>query len=1051
MTYFDLKSALITNPLMIESDRLLTEAIALMSQGQKSDYVLIKQQEKAIGIITHSDIIDLLIQPQSLEFLTVKDVMKSPLITIFETEIADFLHCWQILKQHQINHLPVINQEEQIIGLLTSKNLQEINYLEQQKLQQELSNLKYALDQACIVSMTDAQGIITYVNEHFCQISGYTQEQLIGKTHQLIKSDYHSPCFFQQLWQTIRSAKVWQGEICNRSKSGKLYWVETTIVPFLDHKNRPIQYLSIRFDITATKLGQKAVDQENIFRRKIMENIAEGLCVCQSITEYPYVHFTVWNQQMEKITGYTIEEINRLGWYQTLYPDAQIQAKVIARMDRMRQGDNIKNEEWEIQSKDGQKHIISISTTILAAYNERTYIMALMQDITERKQAEKALKISENWYRQMFNTSVVGMVIADFQGNMIEANDCFLKMLGYTRAELESGMIRWNEMTPPEYHTQDQAAVEHFKKYGYVNPWQKEYYRKDGSRIPILIGVALLPESDHETISVIVDLTQQKIAQQENQQLKERLEWILCTTPAVIYTCQPHSRSKITFISDNIYHITGYQSEHFLLEENFWLNHVHPEDASKILLDFTQIFEKGLFSCEYRFLCADQTYHWIRDELRLIRDDQGNPLELVGYCADISDRKEYEVKLQQTNLELQRATRLKDEFLTTMSHELRTPLNAILGLSEALGDQLFGTMNEQQLKAIKTIIESGNHLLALINDILDLAKIEADKIKLNLAPTCINNLCQSSLKFIQQQALEKRITLNKEIPENLPDLLIDERRIRQVLINLLNNAVKFAPTGGKISLKVEFSSGNNDSLIVKNSKSKRQMSFTITDNGIGISEENIAKLFQPFMQIDSSLNRQYNGTGLGLALVKKLVELHDGQVKVESQIGEGSSFTFCLPCDQLYLEKTENLKQITLKKLENNPINYQINQNPLILLAEDNEANILTVSSYLKAKGYQMILAKNGQEALDLVNSQKPDLILMDISMPKVNGFTAIQTIRQNSNPDLANIPIIALTALAMPGDRQKCLEAGANDYLAKPIKLTQLFHIIQEVLIKMS
>ena len=411
--------------------------------------------------------------------------------------------------------------------------------------------------------------------------------------------------------------------------------------------------------------------------------------------------------------------------------------------------------------------------------------------------------------------------------------------------------------------------------------------------------------------------------------------------------------------------------------------------------------------------------------------------------TELAERHRAEVRLTETNAqlgisnqELARATRLKDEFLANMSHELRTPLNAILGMTEGLQEAAFGIINEPQRKALQTIERSGSHLLELINDILDVAKIEAGQIILECSPISVAHLCQSSLTFIKQQVFQKRIQLELKLPMQLPDLLVDERRIRQVLINLLNNAVKFTPEGGQICLEV--------SPAPERSSPSPRLRIAVTDTGIGIAPENLKKLFQPFIQIDSALNRQYEGTGLGLALVKRLVELHGGSVGLTSEIGVGSCFTIELPCTPVSTRQPEPIPPATLG-LTPSPAGETTAQPPLILLAEDNEANINTVSSYLRAKGYRILLAKNGQEAIDLAKAHQPHLILMDIQMPEIDGLEATRQIRLD--PNLIEIPIIALTALAMTGDREKCLEAGATDYLTKPVRLKQLATTIQQFL----
>jgi signal transduction histidine kinase len=474
-----------------------------------------------------------------------------------------------------------------------------------------------------------------------------------------------------------------------------------------------------------------------------------------------------------------------------------------------------------------------------------------------------------------------------------------------------------------------------------------------------------------------------------------------------------------------------------------WANAVHPDDLHTTETILQQAILGQLeFDYEFRVIHPDQSIHFIKAYGKVKRDSQGNAESMIGVNFDVSDRKQSETKLQLANEELKRATRLKDEFLANMSHELRTPLNSILGMNEGLQEGIFGHINERQIQVLQTIESSSTHLLTLINDILDVAKIESGQVTLELTATDLDSLCNSSLAFIKQQSLTKRIQLIPRIPKYLPEIMLDERRIRQVLINLLNNAVKFTLEGGTITLEVsqvqlESSTTNLTPL--------NYIKIAVIDTGIGISAENIQKLFQPFIQIDSALNRQYTGTGLGLALVKRLVELHGGTIELTSEVGVGSCFAINLPInigDPAIEEQTEQdlsgESQIGQSQTEGLI-------SPLILLAEDNEANIATFSSYLEAKGYRILLATDGQQVIDFAKAEQPDLILMDIQMPVIDGLEAIKQIRLD--PNLVNIPIIALTALAMEGDRDRCLAAGANDYLSKPIKLKQLNLLIQQVL----
>jgi len=392
-------------------------------------------------------------------------------------------------------------------------------------------------------------------------------------------------------------------------------------------------------------------------------------------------------------------------------------------------------------------------------------------------------------------------------------------------------------------------------------------------------------------------------------------------------------------------------------------------------------------------------------------------------------------ELSAANAELARAARLKDEFLASMSHELRTPLNTVLGLSETLQEQLYGPLNKRQHKSLRSIEKSGRHLLALINDILDVSKIEAGKLGLEIGPVSVELVCQASLGLTKQIAQKKRLKVSSSFDSAVEIVQADQRRLKQILVNLLSNAVKFTPEGGAISLEVV---GDVE---------REAVHFTVWDTGIGISPEEMERLFQPFVQLDSSLSRQYTGTGLGLALVRRLTELHGGGVSVESEVGKGSRFTVSLPW-QGPAGAVEPVGEPELAEA-GTPLAVGAAQRPeaerpLILLAEDNEESINTIQDYLLAKGYRVVVARDGAEAIERAREERPELIVMDIQMPGMDGLEATWRLRADAAQSVATVPIIALTALAMPGDRERCLAAGANEYLSKPVSLKGLVKVIE-------
>ena len=383
-------------------------------------------------------------------------------------------------------------------------------------------------------------------------------------------------------------------------------------------------------------------------------------------------------------------------------------------------------------------------------------------------------------------------------------------------------------------------------------------------------------------------------------------------------------------------------------------------------------------------------------------------------------------ELSLANAELSRVMQSKDDFLSAMSHELRTPLNAILGLSESLCEGVYGGLTDKQSKSINTIAESGHHLLSLINDLLDIAKIGAGKMDLDWTNSNLEDLCKSSMRFISGLASKKKISISLLTDPIASTIHADQRRLKQILVNLLSNAVKFTEAGGHISLQTRTNTERN------------AIEISVTDNGIGISNSDIERLFRPFTQLDSKLSRQYAGTGLGLSLVLQLAELHGGSVEVKSELGKGSCFTVSLPWSE---SKSHSPQAAPASKDLGISTDRVAAKGPLILLVDDNEINLSTVGDYLRAQDFCVILARNGLEAIQVVRERKPQLVLMDIQLPVMDGIDAISILR--ADPTLKSLPILALTSRAMVGDRERCIEAGANDYLTKPVQLKQLTHVI--------
>ncbi len=348
--------------------------------------------------------------------------------------------------------------------------------------------------------------------------------------------------------------------------------------------------------------------------------------------------------------------------------------------------------------------------------------------------------------------------------------------------------------------------------------------------------------------------------------------------------------------------VTGYSEEEFQQNSQLWYDIVYTKDLDVVLAHNESILRKRKVGpLEHRIIRKDGAVRWIKNTPVLHCNQQGDLTSYDALIQDITERKESELaleaeraslaqrveertfELKHANAELARAARMKDEFLATMSHEFRTPLHTILGMTEALQEEIFGSLVPKQQDALRDIHESGCHLLSLIKDILDLAKIGAGKLSLYMTEVSVDSLCRASLRFIKQGAMKKQVQVSFAQNCDIASLKADERRLKQILVNLLSNAVKFTPGGGKIGLDVD------------GSQAQGWISFTVWDTGIGIAEENIDRLFQPFVQLDGTLARKHSGTGLGLSLVARMVEMHGGSVEVESESGQGSRFIVTMP------------------------------------------------------------------------------------------------------------------------------------------------------------
>jgi PAS domain S-box-containing protein len=631
--------------------------------------------------------------------------------------------------------------------------------------------------------------------------------------------------------------------------------------------------------------------------------------------------------------------------------------------------------------------------------------------------------------RDLYDHAPIGYHSLDENGRFVMINQTELEWLGRTSEEMV-GRPFMDFVTPASVIVFQQNFPA-FKKRGWVRDLEFEMIRKDGTTFPILVNATLINDESGRYFmsrSAVFDNSERKKAEQALRDSEEQNRLLFEESPDAVILLDEAGR--VVRSNHAFEAISGYTAKQLIGHTLASLGMLSAAEAGQLAATVTRALQSSVDFASVELKLKRSSGEVRSVGVRMFGLKLFGRQHYLTTIRDITVEKQAAENLRFANAEMERAMRLKDEFLANMSHELRTPLNAILGISESLTEQVAGPLNDKQLRYVNTVVESGQHLLELINDILDLAKVNAGRIELDITKVNVSTVAQSSLRMIRELAQKKGLEVQIEIDQAVNLVWADERRLKQMLVNLLSNAVKFTPEGGRIGLEV------------RGDQRDQILTFAVWDTGIGIEQNDLRLLFQPFVQLDAGLTRGSQGTGLGLVLVSQMARLHGGSISVESEPGKGSRFTIAIPW--VMGNQTEVLAPQTVAQPVQPPA---APTRSTILLVEDTEAVTMLIHDYLESHGYQVVTARDGYEGIEKTREIHPDLILMDVMMPELDGFETARRIR--SELALTDVPIIALTALAMPGDRERCLAAGMNDYMSKPIRLKEFLDFIEKYLPK--
>ncbi|HSB61481.1 MAG TPA: PAS domain S-box protein, partial [Vicinamibacteria bacterium] len=681
----------------------------------------------------------------------------------------------------------------------------------------------------------------------------------------------------------------------------------------------------------------------------------------------------------------------------------------------------------------------ALGRQVVAQLRLRLQVRDLERAIAERRRAEEALQSTGELQQAILDGANFTIISTTPDGTILSFNAAAERMLGYAAEELVG------RATPAIFHDAGEVALraqelsrelgrkvepdfEAFvakARLGRPDENEWTYVRKDGSRFSVRLSVTALYDGEGGRgikgfLGIGSDITERKEAEEELRASEARYRYLVDHANDIIY--RTDTRGRFVFFNPTATRVLEYSDED--LARRHYLDVVHPDHREAAERFYGRQLRERIPTTYYETPVVTRrgTPVWIGQNVQLIEED-GHVAGFQAVARDITERKRAEIDLAIAKEAAEAASRAKSSFLASVSHEIRTPLNAILGAAELLGES---PLSEDQRKLVALFRHAGEDLLVLINDLLDLSKIEAESLELERIPFDLGDLVGRVLDLMRLRARQKGLAIEGLVSPAAPAWLVgDPTRLRQVLVNLLGNAVKFTEAG-RVGLRVEAEDDGGD-------QGASVLRFSVEDTGIGIPPENQGSIFDQFTQVDSSTTRKYGGTGLGLAISRRLVELMGGHIWVESALGRGSTFRFTARFGRMPANAAVAGPSPPAEKPA--PAALPADRTLSILLVDDSEQNRLVVQAFLRPSGCALDTAVNGAEAVEKFKARRYDVVLMDMQMPVMDGYAATGLIRRwEEEQGRPPTPIIALTARALREELQRCLDSGCTAYLTKPI-----------------